>query len=77
MCRTPAAPTLYQSTDVAHSIRLSIIAERFAPLTSVSNDPSESWIHPHKAIDCVRLGSLLRSNHFLGPDPLIELIIGD
>ena len=40
----PAAPTLYQSTDAAHSIRLSIIAERFAPLTSVSNRPSGSRI---------------------------------
>lgn len=41
----PAAPTLYQSTDAAHSIRLSIIAERFAPLSSVSNGPSGSRIH--------------------------------
>ena len=41
----PAAPTLYQSTDAAHSIRLSIIAERFAPLDSVSSGPSKSRIH--------------------------------
>ena len=39
MCRTPAAPTLYQSTASAHSIRLSIIAEPLAPLTSVSRGP--------------------------------------
>ena len=45
MCRTPAAPTLYQSTASAHSIRLSIIAEPLAPLTSVSSGLQESPSH--------------------------------
>ena len=31
----------------------------------------------HKVRDLYRLGSLLRANHFLRLDPLIELIIGD
>ena len=33
--------------------------------------------HFAKRDSCAQLGSLLRANHFLGPDPLIELIIGD
>jgi|GEM_PF-2260965 len=37
-------PPCTKSTDAAHSIRLSIIAERFAPLTSVSDRPSGSRI---------------------------------
>ena len=78
MCRTPAAPTLYQKYGCGpfHQIINHCGAIRSANLSFGRSERKPNLTFAKREI-CPQLGSLLRANHFPGFDPLIELIIGD
>ena len=78
MCRTPCCSHLVPKYGCGpfHQIINHCGAIRSAELSFEWSErkPNSSF---RKARDLYRLGSLLRANHFLRLDPLIELIIGD